>query len=49
LWGAAFAVAFLVYLATVYGRYHYAVDGLASMVIATAAWLAVSRWGNDEA
>jgi membrane-associated phospholipid phosphatase len=46
LWSTAFVVAFLVYLATVYGRYHYAVDGIASMLIATAAWQAASRWGR---
>lgn len=38
-WGALF-VASLVFLATVYGRYHYAVDGLASLGIAASAWLA---------
>jgi membrane-associated phospholipid phosphatase len=37
-WGAAFAVAVLVYVATIYCRYHYAVDGLASIAIAAAAW-----------
>jgi|GEM_PF-605622 len=36
---AAFVMGTLVYLATIYGRYHYAVDGLASIAIAAAAWL----------
>lgn len=39
-WLAAFAVATTVFAATIYGRYHYAVDGTASIAIATAAWLA---------
>lgn len=43
LWMPAFAVAFLVYAATVYGRYHYAVDGLASICLATIAWR-VAEW-----
>lgn len=33
------AVAAVVYTATVYGRYHYAADGLASIFIALIAWL----------
>ncbi len=33
LWVPFFVVAMLVYVATVYCRYHYAVDGLASMVL----------------
>ena len=43
IWCSAFLVAFLVYTATVYGRYHYAVDGLASMLIAAVAWQFASR------
>lgn len=39
---AAFCAAFTVYLATVYGRYHYALDGLASITIAILAWAATS-------
>jgi membrane-associated phospholipid phosphatase len=35
---SAFAMAFVVYVATIYGRYHYVPDGLASMLIATTAW-----------
>jgi hypothetical protein len=33
-----------VYSATVYGRYHYAVDGLASIVITSVAYLIAERW-----
>ena len=43
IWGSAFGVAGLVYAATIYGRYHYAMDGLASVGIATAAWR-VGSW-----
>jgi membrane-associated phospholipid phosphatase len=43
IWGAAFGAAGLVYAATIYGRYHYAMDGLASIGIATAAWR-VGAW-----
>ena len=32
------AVAICVYLATIYGRYHYAADGLASIAISLLAW-----------
>jgi membrane-associated phospholipid phosphatase len=38
-WGAIFTTATMVFIATVYGRYHYAVDGIASIGISTAAWL----------
>jgi membrane-associated phospholipid phosphatase len=38
-WGGTFAVATLVFVATVYCRYHYAADGIASIGISTAAWL----------
>lgn len=38
VWGFAFVFAALVYTATVYCRYHYAVDGLASIAITTLAW-----------
>ena len=37
-WSAIFATATMVYIATVYGRYHYAADGIASIGISTAAW-----------
>ena len=44
--GAAFALAVVVYIATVYGRYHYAVDGLASFLIVSTVWTAgrAFRW-----
>jgi membrane-associated phospholipid phosphatase len=35
---AAFAAAIIVFTATIYGRYHYAADGLASFVITVAVW-----------
>jgi membrane-associated phospholipid phosphatase len=38
-WGGIFTAATLVFIATVYGRYHYAVDGIASIGISTGAWL----------
>lgn len=43
LWAPVFGVAILVYVATVYCRYHYAVDGLASIAVAGAAWIATNR------
>lgn len=49
IWGAAFALAFFVYAATIYGRYHYAVDGLASIGIATVAWRTGLRWAAGKA
>lgn len=39
----AFVLATVVYVATIYGRYHYAVDGLASIVITALAWRLASR------
>jgi len=38
-WGGIFMAATMVFIATVYGRYHYAVDGIASIGISIAAWL----------
>jgi membrane-associated phospholipid phosphatase len=38
IWLSAFAAAFTVFAATVYCRYHYAADGLASLAIAIAGW-----------
>jgi membrane-associated phospholipid phosphatase len=35
---AMFGLACLVLIATIYGRYHYAADGFASVLIATASW-----------
>ncbi len=34
----ALVAAMLVFIATIYGRYHYAADGLASIAIATCVW-----------
>lgn len=47
IWGGVMAAAVVVYVATVYCRYHYAVDGLASIAVVMAAW-AVSRGGRIE-
>ena len=44
LWLSAFVAAFGVFTATIYGRYHYAVDGLASICIVTAVWLVAETW-----
>lgn len=38
VWSIAFLVATIVYFATIYSRYHYAADGLASIAIAVVAW-----------
>jgi membrane-associated phospholipid phosphatase len=38
LWSIAFGAATLVFAGTVYGRYHYAADGIASVGISVAAW-----------
>lgn len=38
MWIPAFVAAGIVYAATIYGRYHYSVDGLASIALAAAAW-----------
>ncbi len=43
LWAPVFLVAALVYVATIYCRYHYCVDGLASIAVATAAWFVGDR------
>ncbi len=43
LWIGAFCFGLVVYLATVYGRYHYAADGLASIVLTTLAGLTAQR------
>ena len=44
VWTGAFVVASLIYLATIYGRYHYAVDGAASIAIAAVSWACVEAW-----
>lgn len=47
-WGSALLAACLVYLATIYGRYHYAIDGLVSISIAAVAGRIASRtWDRD--
>lgn len=46
VWTAAFVFAFGVWAATIYGRYHYAVDGLASVAIAAIAWRVCERWSG---
>lgn len=49
IWLTAFAVASLIYIATIYGRYHYAVDGLSSITIAALAWWITERLHLSEA
>lgn len=39
-----FGLALLVWVGTVYGRYHYAADGLASLVVTSAAASAIAGW-----
>jgi len=48
LWAAVFGVAIVVFVATIYCRYHYTADGLASIAVAATAWLA-SEWGSRDA
>jgi membrane-associated phospholipid phosphatase len=40
--GALFVLASVIALATVYGRYHYAVDVMASIALSLAAWGAMA-------
>ncbi|BDC52991.1 hypothetical protein F183_A53060 [Bryobacterales bacterium F-183] len=50
LWIPILITACLVFIATIYGRYHYAVDGAASILIAALAWrLADKIWRYDAA
>lgn len=44
IWGSAFLAGTLVFLATIYGRYHYSVDGMASIVITALASRASASW-----
>jgi hypothetical protein len=45
LWvGMDFNIALSVFIATIYGHHHYAAEGVASTVIAEAAWR-IGRWG----
>jgi len=48
IWGFAFLLALLVFVATVYGRYHYAVDGLASICIVIFVWSMSRVWRTIE-
>lgn len=45
IWATMFGAATAVYVATIYGRYHYAVDGLASILLVGAVYLATRREG----
>lgn len=47
-WMAAFGAATAVLLATVYSRYHYAADGIASVGIAALGWMACGVLLKDE-
>lgn len=44
LCAAGLTAAALVFLATIYGRYHYAADGCASLLISVAAWRLSEAW-----
>jgi membrane-associated phospholipid phosphatase len=47
LCSSVFAIAALVFTATVYCRYHYAVDGIASIGISIFAWLSTAAMDRD--
>ncbi len=47
LYRTAFVLAFLVFAATIYGRYHYAVDGLTSAVITVVIWFLSRTWHTE--
>lgn len=47
VWASAFGMAFLVYTATIYCRYHYAADGMASIAIAASVWAVSARGENN--
>ena len=47
--GAAFAFATLVFIATIYCRYHYAVDGLASIGVVAVVCTIAGRRGDPVA
>lgn len=40
-------IAAMIFTATVYCRYHYFVDGLASLIISATAWLALTAIDRD--
>ncbi len=48
LWGGMFVFAALVYIATIYCRYHYAVDGLASILLVSLVSSAVRAGGQRD-
>lgn len=47
VWLSFLAAAVVVFTATIYGRYHYAADGLASIAISVLAWLCTAAWDRD--
>ncbi len=47
LWMFLFGVAIAVFIATIYCRYHYAVDGLASIGVTAVAWIASEAMDRD--
>lgn len=47
VWMAGFAAAAIVWVATIYGRYHYAVDGLASLLLASIGWLLTEKSSTE--
>ena len=48
IWPLSFLMAFLVYVDTIYGRYHYAVDGLASICVVLMVWGVNRGWRANE-
>jgi hypothetical protein len=47
VWMSGFALAILVFAATIYGRYHYAADGMASIALTSVVCLAGERWSTS--
>jgi membrane-associated phospholipid phosphatase len=47
LYSSVFTIAIVVVVATVYCRYHYAVDGLASIGISIFAWFSTAAMDRD--
>jgi membrane-associated phospholipid phosphatase len=43
LWLSVFVLATLIFIATIYGRYHYAVDGLLSILLTSLAFIVLRR------
>jgi membrane-associated phospholipid phosphatase len=41
-------MAALIAVATVYGRYHYAVDALAGLLVAAGVWAAAAAWDRRQ-